>query len=455
MAVLYDEAGEDFLLQAKLAGVSFAGGSTYSHQHLNTAGDESYRAMDLFYGVKAAVQEIPQLTIDHVYGRIDRIPASITSGAIGSITGALGDTIYAEGDLTFNGVPMGELKIVNDGGVARLQVTRTNDLGESFSAFLPVTGAAAAITAVAGVYTISAEQLANYFTAHTYNPTTSTPAVYASGGLWADLPRSLGTTVTAQALVGGGSALQFDRAIDTRAEALIADSEIRIGLGDSGRTTQLAKLGFRTGVYLTGEVKEDLLVFANGVSGSAFRLGATFTEGGRDAVEALRAEPFEVAFTSPTTYTIRDVLTGTIVAERLYDPTVGVMYRGVSLTLNAEPVAGDRFLVDGNQDGIGNNGTALRLAELQNQRVVGGSYTLSEAYGNLVGDTGNVAFQAGIAQKALEVVKDQAVQARDKVSGVSLDQEAADLIRFQQAYQASAKVMQTANTLFDAILGIR
>jgi flagellar hook-associated protein FlgK len=128
----------------------------------------------------------------------------------------------------------------------------------------------------------------------------------------------------------------------------------------------------------------------------------------------------------------------------------------VTLTLNAEPVAGDRFLVDGNQDGIGNNGTAVRLANLQNQRVVGNnSYTLAEAYGNLVGETGNVAFQAGIAKQALEVVKDQAVQARDKVSGVNLDQEAADLIRFQQAYQASAKVMQTANTLFDAILGIR
>ncbi|MGA1695143.1 MAG: flagellar basal body rod C-terminal domain-containing protein, partial [Burkholderiaceae bacterium] len=74
---------------------------------------------------------------------------------------------------------------------------------------------------------------------------------------------------------------------------------------------------------------------------------------------------------------------------------------------------------------------------------------------NLVGETGNVAFQAGIAKQALEVVKDQAVQARDKVSGVSLDQEAADLIRFQQAYQASAKVMQTSSVLFDAILGIR
>ena len=53
------------------------------------------------------------------------------------------------------------------------------------------------------------------------------------------------------------------------------------------------------------------------------------------------------------------------------------------------------------------------------------------------------------------IVNEQAVEARDKVSGVSLDEEAADLVRFQQAYQASARVIQTANQLFDAILQVR
>jgi flagellar hook-associated protein FlgK len=53
------------------------------------------------------------------------------------------------------------------------------------------------------------------------------------------------------------------------------------------------------------------------------------------------------------------------------------------------------------------------------------------------------------------VVNDQAVSARDQVSGVSMDQEAADLIRFQQAYQASAKVLQVASQIFDSILQVR
>jgi len=52
------------------------------------------------------------------------------------------------------------------------------------------------------------------------------------------------------------------------------------------------------------------------------------------------------------------------------------------------------------------------------------------------------------------VVYEQAVEAKDSVSGVSLDSEAADLIRFQQAYQASAQVLQTANKLFDTVLGL-
>ena len=78
--------------------------------------------------------------------------------------------------------------------------------------------------------------------------------------------------------------------------------------------------------------------------------------------------------------------------------------------------------------------------------------TIAQSYENTVGKIGNVASQASIAEKALKVVNDQAIEARDKISGVSLDSEAADLIRFQQAYQASAKSMQVAQQLFDSIL---
>ena len=86
---------------------------------------------------------------------------------------------------------------------------------------------------------------------------------------------------------------------------------------------------------------------------------------------------------------------------------------------------------------------------------MGGGRTLSEAYIDQVNDMGNVARQASISQSALKVVNEQAINARDQVSGVSMDQEAADLIRFQQAYQASAKVLQVASEVFDSILQVR
>ena len=57
-----------------------------------------------------------------------------------------------------------------------------------------------------------------------------------------------------------------------------------------------------------------------------------------------------------------------------------------------------------------------------------------------------------MTQEALQVVYEQANEARDQVAGVNLDEEAANLIRFQQSYQASARLLQTANQLFDAIL---
>jgi flagellar hook-associated protein 1 FlgK len=57
-----------------------------------------------------------------------------------------------------------------------------------------------------------------------------------------------------------------------------------------------------------------------------------------------------------------------------------------------------------------------------------------------------------VAQQALEIVRDQAVATRESVAGVNLDEEAASLIKFQQSYQASARLIQTANQLFDVIV---
>jgi flagellar hook-associated protein 1 FlgK len=91
------------------------------------------------------------------------------------------------------------------------------------------------------------------------------------------------------------------------------------------------------------------------------------------------------------------------------------------------------------------------LANVQNTRLEGGEIPV-QAYITLVNGVGNVNSLSKMSAEALEVVYDDAVAIGDAASGVSLDDEAANLIRFQQSYQAAAQIIKISGDLFDAIL---
>jgi flagellar hook-associated protein 1 FlgK len=103
--------------------------------------------------------------------------------------------------------------------------------------------------------------------------------------------------------------------------------------------------------------------------------------------------------------------------------------------------------------GPGDGSNALSLAGLQTTQIIGSS-TFSGFYAQLVARTATLASEADINVAAYETLTNQAKQAQQAISGVNLDEEAANLIRFQQAYQASAKAMQVASGLFDELIGI-
>ena len=260
---------------------------------------------------------------------------------------------------------------------------------------------------------------------------------------------ALGLNVGASAKTFGG---QFEI---TRSLANPKENDIRIGFGANGAATDLQSLGLRAGVHIAGESADDYVVMVTGQGD--FKASASYTQSTRDATAALRKEPFDVRFVDGTKYTITDRLSGTVVANRDFDPNSlpsEITFRGVTLTFTSPPSAGDHFGVDGNQDGVGDNKGVLRLVALESAQVMPGQKTITETYIDQVSSVGNIAQRALVAKDALTVVYDQALEARDTISGVSLDEEAASLIRYQQAYQASAKVMQTASTLFDAILRV-
>jgi flagellar hook-associated protein FlgK len=242
--------------------------------------------------------------------------------------------------------------------------------------------------------------------------------------------------------------------------------DIRLGLGANGTPADLKRLGFDTTLHIEAATSDDLLVFVTdtaipvNAASSTVSVRAQFTDIAGDMKQALRASKMKVSFSSDTRYQIIDTRTQTVLAERnlvpnLLSATPSLSYRGLKLEFSTAPKKGDEFTIDDNRDGIGNNETMLALVALENEPLMPGGLTLTEAYIERVNQVGNVARQAAIAEQALQVVYQQAQEARDGISGVSLDEEASALVRFQQAYQANAKVMQTAMSLFDSILQIR
>lgn len=106
--------------------------------------------------------------------------------------------------------------------------------------------------------------------------------------------------------------------------------------------------------------------------------------------------------------------------------------------------------------GVSDGSNALLLGALQNQKTMGGgTASFNDAYAQLVSTVGNKARQVQISATAQSSLTLQISTAQQSVSGVNQDEETANLLMFQQMYQANAKVIQTASTMFDAVLGIR
>ncbi len=130
---------------------------------------------------------------------------------------------------------------------------------------------------------------------------------------------------------------------------------------------------------------------------------------------------------------------------------------GVSFRINGLPESGETtdLTLEEAASGPGDNRNALALQNLQTEALVGGRATLTQAYAGMVSDVGN---RANIVQVNLEAslgITEQLEALQQSESGVNLDEEAANLIRFQQFYAANARVIDTASTVFDTILGLR
>lgn len=128
-------------------------------------------------------------------------------------------------------------------------------------------------------------------------------------------------------------------------------------------------------------------------------------------------------------------------------------YLGIQASISGSPDAGDRFTLDFNQDAAMDNRNALNLINLKDAKILaGGVKTLNQTYSGLVEKVGINTSSAKINRDAAEQVLLQTEELHNSISGVNLDEEAADLIRFEQLFSANAQVISVARDIFDRLL---
>jgi len=129
------------------------------------------------------------------------------------------------------------------------------------------------------------------------------------------------------------------------------------------------------------------------------------------------------------------------------------------LTVSGRPSTNDTFTFNYNQSGVSDNRNALKLVDLQTKQTVGvdaavngSGFSFTDGYGELVERVGTLTAQARMDSEATGSILKQATDNRDSLSAVNLDEEAANLIKFEQYYNASAQIIQVARSLFDTLI---
>lgn len=162
----------------------------------------------------------------------------------------------------------------------------------------------------------------------------------------------------------------------------------------------------------------------------------------------------EIIFNNPpTTFNINNITDSVTIASNVtYTSANTISFNGVQVAISGAPNAGDRFRIERNSNGISDNRNALALRNLQNQNFVEGAASYMETYGSMIASVGTTTNQFKINSEAQDKLLLEAKTARESVSGVNLDEEAANMLRFQRAYQAAAQMIAVADVVFESLL---
>jgi flagellar hook-associated protein 1 FlgK len=223
--------------------------------------------------------------------------------------------------------------------------------------------------------------------------------------------------------------------------AIAASSPVLVSKGSSNTGTSTVTQGTVSAGYTLPNTTTTLTYDSTTGSISGFPVGSTVTIDG----------------TPPTSYNITAATPNVP-----YNPAMGASMtitgstiNNVSLQITGSPANGDTFTIAPNPAGGKDGRNAQSISNLVTAKSMGnGTLTLTDSYANYVNDIGNQTNQIQASSKSQTSLVTQITTAQQSISGVNINEEAANLLQYQQLYQANSKVIQTAQTLFQTILGI-
>ncbi|HAT1775829.1 flagellar hook-associated protein FlgK [Legionella pneumophila] len=171
---------------------------------------------------------------------------------------------------------------------------------------------------------------------------------------------------------------------------------------------------------------------------------------------------FRIDFISDTQYNLVNVTDSTTAGPFAFVPNTNNVIQipdgitpSYSVVLSGIPKSGDQFTTDYNTGGFGDNRNGLILGNIQQNKIFSnGSETLFDRYGNLLAEVGGRTNQAKTSFESADILHKQALDFQDSKSGVNLDEEGANLLVFQQAYQAAGKLMEISNQIMNLLFDI-
>jgi flagellar hook-associated protein 1 FlgK len=229
----------------------------------------------------------------------------------------------------------------------------------------------------------------------------------------------------------GGTAVAGDRFLVRPAAGAI--NGLGVLISDPARIAAAAPIRTATGTANTG----------NGVISAGEVL---------DADNAALRDSVSIQFTGPGTWEARGA-GNVLLASGSYSSGGNIDVNGWRVNITGTPATGDSFTVSSNSSGVGDNRNALALAGVMHKGVLaGGTESLDGAVGRFVGAVGVAAAGANASLEAQQIIYDDSMASIDALSGVNLDEEAANMLRYQQAYQAAAQMIRVTQELMDTLM---